>query len=167
MAIPSIPAPVRPVDDAIVDTPWGQWVHDLLNLHPVMQTIVFPFTYSNGGGTRNVVYPEAYPAGWTVAVVAIAPAQVTGNTMVTAAHAAPPSLSQVAIRFSIPSSSTYNGTTAGNVLTVAGWSPSALAGPLWRNGNVALLRDELEQLPAEERALYGPDGLPLTLESPA
>ena len=28
--VPIAPAPPRPVDDAIIDTPWGTWVHDCI-----------------------------------------------------------------------------------------------------------------------------------------
>ena len=28
MPLPILPVPARPVDDAIIDTPWGQWAHD-------------------------------------------------------------------------------------------------------------------------------------------
>jgi hypothetical protein len=30
MPVPILPTPARPVDDAIIDTPWGTWVHDCI-----------------------------------------------------------------------------------------------------------------------------------------
>jgi hypothetical protein len=67
MAIPPIlPTPARPVDDAIIDTPWGAWVHDNLLALP-RGLMGYAEKQSDTVATSPVVIatiaPVAMPAG--------------------------------------------------------------------------------------------------------
>jgi hypothetical protein len=137
MAIPSITPPAKPVDDAIIDTPWGAWVHDLLAEFPTLQTMGFQLTLSGGGGAKNLIFPEPYPAGWVMFVAGLSAPMVTGNSVVsTAAYGV--TQTQVTVRGAIGS---YSGTTNTGYITVGGLPPGA-AGKLWRYTG-GMLRDAL------------------------
>jgi hypothetical protein len=131
MPIPTIPAPAKPVDDAIIDTPWGAWVHDILAAFPVLQTMRFNATVAAGVLTRDVIFPEAYPAGWTVIAVGAVPAAVTNTSPVTI-NVNSVALDRASVRVVTTVNLAYNGGTGPHTLTVAGFPPGGITGPLWR-----------------------------------
>jgi hypothetical protein len=131
MAIPSLMPPARPVDDAIVDTPWGTWVHDLLAMFPVLQTMRFAIQIAGGVQTRDVMFHEPYPAGWTVIAVGVTNPAIT-NTSPCTVNVNSVSLDRASCRMATPTNMAYNGGGGTATLTVAGFAPGTLNGPLWR-----------------------------------
>jgi len=140
VTIPSTPTPARPVDDAIIETGWGAWAHDLHAQHPVLQTVQFTMTLASGGGAKVVNWVEAYPAGWTVAVAGLVAPMITGNAA-TLCSAFSPTLTGVTIRVE---KGTYSGNTNPGYVTGIGFPPGPTNLGLWRYGTGALLRDALE-----------------------